>query len=1348
MPESPMLQAVEKRRECRASSGRWAERVLAQREGVVVKPKLIDSQEAAQQSKTFLKTLLYHHLYDEEHIIIRHQECVRIAYNGLKQCLRLSLILMLWILDSLTLLSEMMKTHTHAHITCAIEAVRIQSELKATNGAANTAHGATTASTQATTVNSTTIDNLSDAVICAFFMDLRWPMAMLTMRARRFLKNTRRKFSVNGTKTIGFDKSKVECYNCHKRGHFARECRALRNQENRIRENTRRVVPVETTTSNALVSYDGSGYDWSDQAKEGPTNFALMAYFSCKTLKSEQMVNTRTDVELAAAVQAAVDAMLPQICERFAREVPNLGAVASGSNPPPVTIHTWLERFNKQKPRSFEKAVAPVDAENWISHMEKIFDVMDCNDAFKTRLAVYKFEGDALAWWKAYKQAKGGDAWVLTLTWAAFKELFFLQFFPRAEQERLKREYHSIRQRASENSTEYMQRFLRLAGFLRQAAGTAEEQAKNFRWGLHKHKSGDRYQSDTQQNNYRSHDQKNDRQGSDRQGGGGNYRNNNNNKYSRDNNRLPWCMTRDQRNRVPSSPVSNAAQAGQLSGTARRTLVASSTGHADKQPRRSQAETSPLLLDQAAKTFRDLPLQFDDKIRSVNALPLDMCEFDIILGIDWLAAHRAMIDSDCFRISGRISQKTSEYLHSDVEFNIELIPGAEPISKAPYRMAPIELKELKDQLQELLERGFIRPSVSPWGAPVLFVKKKDGSMRLCIDYRKLNKITIRNQEHEEHLRTVLQILRQRKLYAKFSKCEFWLSKVAFLGHIVSAEGITMDPAKVEAITKWPRPTSMTEVRSFLGLAGYYRRFREKSFAELAALVSAPILLSNLHGKVIAYASRQLKPYEVNYPTHDLELAAVVFALKICRPNLNGEKSGMIAGIKVEEEIIRDLERLDIELCVRGQNGFWASLRVEPNLISQIKAAQKDDGEIWAIIQNIDQQTEFRVDDDGILWQGSTKMYHDLKQHFWWSGMKRDVATFVSKCLTCQQVKIEHQRASGLLQPLEIPVWKWDEISMDFVTGLPRTQRKHDAIWVVVDRLTKSAHFLPIRKDYPVSKLAEMFQQEIVRLHGTPSAIVSDRDPRFTSRFWKGLQKAWGTRLKFSTAFHPETDGQSERTIQTLEDMLRSCALEWAGNWDDYICLVEFAYNNSWHASIKCAPFEMLYGRKCRAPICWDQVGERILEGPEMIEVTNEKVAVAREKLKEAQTRQKSYADRHRRALEFQPGEHVFLKVSPTRGVRRFGIKGKLSPRFIGPFEILDRVGYKYHPLHVVSYPFDQIREDLSYTEEPESILDRQDRVMRNKTIPFVKILWRNHPEREATWETEESIRTSYPHFLP
>ncbi|GJU63396.1 putative nucleotidyltransferase, ribonuclease H [Tanacetum coccineum] len=326
--------------------------------------------------------------------------------------------------------------------------------------------------------------------------------------------------------------------------------------------------------------------------------------------------------------------------------------------------------------------------------------------------------------------------------------------------------------------------------------------------------------------------------------------------------------------------------------------------------------------------------------------------------------------------------------------------------------------------------------------------------------------------------------------------------------------------------------------------------------------------------------------------------------------------------------------------------------------------------------------------------------------------------------------------------------KWDEIPMDFLYWLAYYSEKDMIDWVVVDRLTKSAHFLPIRKNYGIN-------------------------PKFTSRFWKGLQKAWGTRLKFSTAFHPQTDGQSERTIQTLEDMLRACALEWTGSWDEYLCLVEFAYNNSWHASIKAAPFELLYGRKCRAPICWDEVGERLIEGPELIEITNEKVAVAKEKLKEARSRQKSYADKHRRDLEFQVGDRVFLKVSPFRGVKRFGIKGKLSPRFIGPFEILERIGevsyrlalppqlshvhdvfhvsllrgYHYHPLHVASYPFDQIQPDMSLSEEPESILDRQERVMRNKVIPFVKILWKNHPEREATWETEESMRASYPHFF-
>nr|GEX34231.1 hypothetical protein [Tanacetum cinerariifolium] len=256
------------------------------------------------------------------------------------------------------------------------------------------------------------------------------------------------------------------------------------------------------------------------------------------------------------ALQTLLPQIRPEIREDFRT---GSGPSDSGGNPPPVTIHTWLERFNKQKPRSFEKATAPVDAENWISYMEKIFDVMGCEDAFKTRLVVYKFEGNALAWWKAYKQAKGGDVWLITVTWAEFKKLFFLQFFPRAEQERLKREYHSIRQTDTETSTEFMQCFLRLARFLGAAAGIAEEQAKNFQWGLRRstlnhlmclpftdvaqvandarnyeilherdddgverpdkrQKSGDRHQPTTQQSSHRNHGHNNDRHGSDRRG--------------------------------------------------------------------------------------------------------------------------------------------------------------------------------------------------------------------------------------------------------------------------------------------------------------------------------------------------------------------------------------------------------------------------------------------------------------------------------------------------------------------------------------------------------------------------------------------------------------------------------------------------------------------------------------------------------------------------------------------------------------------------------------------------------------------------------------------------------------
>ncbi|GKE83805.1 putative reverse transcriptase domain-containing protein, partial [Tanacetum coccineum] len=229
--------------------------------------------------------------------------------------------------------------------------------------------------------------------------------------------------------------------------------------------------------------------------------------------------------------------------------------------------------------------------------------------------------------------------------------------------------------------------------------------------------------------------------------------------------------------------------------------------------------------------------------------------------------------------------------------------------------------------------------------------------------------------------------------------------------------------------------------------------------------------------------------------------------------------------------------------------------------------------------------------------GADKVYYDLRDLYWWPGMKRDIAEYVSRCLTCSKIK----------QQPEIPEWKWEKLAMDFITKLPKSSSGYDTIWVIVDRLTKSAYFLPIREDYKTEKLTKIYANEIVARHGVPVSIISDRDGRFTSHLWQAFQKALGTRLDMSTAYHPQTDGQSERTIQTLEDMLRACVMDFGDSWDTHLPLIEFSYNNSYHTSIKCAPFEALYGRKCRSPVIWTEVGESQLIGPEIVQETTENV---------------------------------------------------------------------------------------------------------------------------------------------
>ena len=239
--------------------------------------------------------------------------------------------------------------------------------------------------------------------------------------------------------------------------------------------------------------------------------------------------------------------------------------------------------------------------------------------------------------------------------------------------------------------------------------------------------------------------------------------------------------------------------------------------------------------------------------------------------------------------------------------------------------------------------------------------------------------------------------------------------------------------------------------------------------------------------------------------------------------------------------------------------------------------------------------------------------------------------------------------------------------MDFVTHFPRTPRRHDVVWVIVDLLTKSAHFLAVRMTFTLEEFCRLYTREIVQLHGVPVSIVSDRNPIFTTHFWKSFQKAMGTQLTMNTVFHPQTDGRSEMTIQILEDMLCACVLDLKGSWKDHLPLVEFAYNNCYQASIQMPPYEALYGRPCRSPICWTEVGERSITSPDLIRDASEKVALIRKRLLTAQSRQNNYSDKRHRPLEFEVGDHVFLKVMPKREVARFGKQEKLAPRYIGHF---------------------------------------------------------------------------------
>ncbi|WVZ84352.1 hypothetical protein U9M48_031392 [Paspalum notatum var. saurae] len=387
---------------------------------------------------------------------------------------------------------------------------------------------------------------------------------------------------------------------------------------------------------------------------------------------------------------------------------------------------------------------------------------------------------------------------------------------------------------------------------------------------------------------------------------------------------------------------------------------------------------------------------------------------------------------------------------------------------------------------------------------------------------------------------------------------------------------------------------------------------------------------------------------------------------------------------------------------------------------------------------------------------SNKMYQDLKQKFWWTRMKREIAEYVSECDMCQRIKGDHLKPAGMLQPLEVPAWKWENVHMDFIVGLPLTQKGYDSIWVVIDRFTKAAHFLPVKTTYRAKQYAELYISRILALHGVPQTITLDRSSLFVPRFWEHLQTALGTTLIHSSAYHPQTSGQVERVNQILEDMLRACALTYSAKWDECLPLAEFAYNNSYQKSLEMAPFEALYGRRCRTPLNWSEPGERVTFGPDLVTQAEEEFKLIHSNLKRAQSGQKSYSDKRRRPLVFEVDDHVYLRVSPMKGVHRFGVKGKLAPRYVcGPvayrLELPPYLAAVHDCLRVPEEAVDtsqiQIEPNLTYEERPIKILDQKQRATRRRTINFYKVQWSNHSEEEATWEQEEYLQTKYPGFL-